>query len=94
LKIKARQKNKMTLSLNLPPELESELSTEASRLNLPLSEYILRILSTRQVLENPPKTGAQLVAYWQSEGLIGSRTDITDSQEHARQLRHDAERRS
>ena len=84
----------MTLSLNLPPELESELSTEASRLNLPLSEYILRILSTRQVLENPPKTGAQLVAYWQSEGLIGSRTDITDSQEHARQLRHDAERRS
>jgi hypothetical protein len=84
----------MTLNLNLPPELESELSTEASRLNLPLSEYILRILSTRQVLENPPKTGAQLVAYWQSEGLIGSRSDIADSQEHARQLRHDAERRS
>lgn len=84
----------MTLSLNLPPELESELSTEASRLNLPLSEYILRILSTRQVLENPPKTGAELVAYWQSEGLIGSRTDIADSQEHARQLRHDAQRRS
>lgn len=84
----------MTLNLNLPPELESELSTEASRLNLPLSEYILRILSTRQVLENPPKTGAQLVAYWQSEGLIGSRSDIADSQEHARQLRYEAERRS
>lgn len=84
----------MTLNLNLPPELESELSTEASRLNLPLSEYILRILSTRQVLENPPNTGAQLVAYWQSEGLIGSRSDIADSQEHARQLRHEAERRS
>ncbi|MDF5720812.1 MAG: hypothetical protein PUP91_10070 [Rhizonema sp. PD37] len=84
----------MTLSLNLPPELESELSTEASRLNLSLSEYILRILSKRQVLENPPQTGAELVAYWQSEGLIGSRTDITDTQAYARQLRHDAQRRS
>jgi len=84
----------MTLSLNLPPELESALSTEASRLNLLLSEYILRILSTRQVLENPPKTGEELVAYWLSVGLISSRTDIADSQEHARQLRHDAERRS
>lgn len=83
----------MTISLDLPPELESQLSTEASRLNLPLSEYILRILSTRQVLENPPKTGAELVAYWQSEGLIGSRNDITDSQAHARNLRQKAERR-
>lgn len=84
----------MTISLNLPPELESELSTEASRLNLPLSEYILRILSTRQVLENTPQTGAELVAYWRREGVIGSRTDIADSQAHARQLRHDAQRRS
>lgn len=83
----------MTLSLNLPPELESELSTEASRLNLSLSEYILCILSKRQVLENPPQTGAELVAYWLSVGLIGSRTDITDSQAYARQLRHDAQRR-
>lgn len=83
----------MTISLNLPPELESELSTEASCLNLPLSEYILRILSTRQVLKNPPKTGAELVAYWQNEGIIGSRTDITDSQAHARKLRQEAERR-
>lgn len=83
----------MTLSLNLPPDKISELSIEASRLNLPLSEYILRILSKRQVLENPPQTGAELVAYWQSVGVIGSRTDIADSQVHARQLRRDAQRR-
>ncbi len=50
---------------------------EASRLNLTLSEYILRILSVRQVLANPPKTGAELVAYWESEGVINSRPDIT-----------------
>ncbi|MGF1933056.1 MAG: hypothetical protein RM347_001470 [Nostoc sp. ChiQUE02] len=83
----------MSINLDLPPELENELFTEASRLNLPLSEYILRILSVRQVLANPPKTGAELVAYWQSEGVINSRPDITDSQAYARKLRYDAQTR-
>ncbi|MGF1991664.1 MAG: hypothetical protein RMY62_027875 [Nostoc sp. ZfuVER08] len=83
----------MSINLDLPPELENELSTEASQLNLPLSEYILRILSVRQVIANPPNTGAELVAYWQSEGIINSRPDITDSQAYARKLRHDAETR-
>lgn len=84
----------MSIRLDLPAELESELSTEASRLNLPLPDYILRILSTRQIPINPPKTGAELVAYWQSEGVINSRPDITDSQVHARHLRDEAETRS
>ena len=83
----------MSINLDLPPELENQLFTEASQLNLPLSEYILRILSVRQVLANPPKTGAELVAYWQSEGVINSRPDITDSQAHARKLRHEAQTR-
>lgn len=83
----------MNITLDLPTELENRLCTEASQLNLPLSEYILRILSTRQVLCSLPKTGAELVAYWQSEGVINSRPDITDSQEYARKLRHEAETR-
>ncbi|MEH2034700.1 MAG: hypothetical protein V7K67_34750 [Nostoc sp.] len=83
----------MSINLDLPPELENELFTEASRLNLPISEYILRILSVRQVLANPPRTGAELVAYWQSEGVINSRPDITDSQAYARKLRHEAQTR-
>ncbi|PHJ56695.1 hypothetical protein VF14_22150 [Nostoc linckia z18] len=83
----------MSINLDLPPELENELSTEASQLNLPLSEYILRILFVRQVIANPPKTGAELVAYWHSEGIINSRPDITDSQAYARKLRHEAETR-
>jgi hypothetical protein len=32
----------MSIRLDLSSELESELSTEASRLNLPLSEYIAK----------------------------------------------------
>ncbi|MEH2308512.1 hypothetical protein [Nostoc sp.] len=83
----------MSINLDLPPDLENELFTEASRLNLPLSEYILRILAVRQVLANPPKTGAELVAYWQSEGVINSRPDLTDSQAYARKLRHEAQTR-
>lgn len=83
----------MSISVDLPPELESELSAEASQLNLPLSEYILRVLSMRRGVANPPKNGAELVAYWQSEGVINSRPDITDSQAYARKLRHDAQTR-
>ena len=83
----------MMVSLNLPTDLETELSAEASNLKLPLAEYILRILSLRPFLPNPPKTGAELVAYWESIGVIGSRPEIADSQNYARQLRHQAETR-
>jgi hypothetical protein len=83
----------MIITLDLPPELENALCSEASELNLPLSEYILRLILARQTISNPPKTGAELVAYWQSEGIIGSRSDITDSQAYARNLRHESETR-
>jgi hypothetical protein len=83
----------MTISLDLPPDLENALSTEANQLNLPLSEYIVHILSVRQVLNNPPKTGAELVTYWQNVGVINSRPEITDSQEYARKLREEAQTR-
>ncbi|MGP1384210.1 MAG: antitoxin [Thainema sp.] len=66
----------MSISLDLPEELETELSQEAARLNMPLAEYILRILTVRPPLQNPPKNGAELVAYWEKVGVIGSRPDI------------------
>lgn len=83
----------MNISIELPSDLENELSAEASQLKLPLSEYILRILSFRPFLQNPPKTGLDLVAYWESVGVINSRPDIADSQEYARRLRAHAEHR-
>jgi hypothetical protein len=83
----------VNINLDLSPELEKELSQEASQMNLTLSEYIIRVLSLRQMIPNPPKTGAELVAYWQNEGVINSRADIQDSQAYARQLRHEAETR-
>jgi predicted DNA-binding antitoxin AbrB/MazE fold protein len=44
--------------------------------------------------ESPmPTNGAELVAYWEKKGLIGTRPDITDSVAHTRALRHQAETR-
>jgi hypothetical protein len=83
----------MSITIELPPELEHKLSTEASQLNLSLSDYILRILLSEEIVKNLPKTGAELVNYWQNEGVINSCPDITDSQAQARYLRHQAETR-
>jgi hypothetical protein len=83
----------MSLVLNLPPELETELLAEASRMGLPLPEYVKRLLLVGRPPEAMPRNGSELVAYWQGEGLVGSRGDITDSQKHARELRQQAEQR-
>jgi hypothetical protein len=83
----------MSVTLDLPKELESALSDEADRLNLSLSEYILRVLTAARPIENVPATGAELATYWQNEGVIGTRSDIADSPEYARQLRRKAEKR-
>jgi hypothetical protein len=74
--------------------MENELSAEAARLGLSLPEYVLRVLSASLTVNNKPKSGAELVEYWQSQGLVGTRPDITDSQAHARQTREQAERRT
>ena len=84
----------MSLVLDLPSELEAELATEAAQFGLPLSNYVVGLLATGRRKKLAVQTGAELVAYWQSEGLVGTRPDITDSQAHARALRNQAEMRS
>ena len=83
----------MTLILDLPQELERELAAEAARRNLSLSEYVVRLLSTvpPAVEGERPRTGAELVAYWRAESLIGTRPDVVNAQQHARALRREAE---
>jgi hypothetical protein len=84
----------MTLTLELPEALEAELTAEAARQGLSLSEYALQLLrAAHRPAGAAPQTGAELVAYWQAAGLIGTRSDIADSQEYARKLRAEAERR-
>lgn len=47
----------------------------------------------RRGVANPPKNGAEFVAYWQSEGVINSRPDITDSQAYSQKLPDEAQTR-
>jgi hypothetical protein len=84
----------MSLVLELPPELETELAAEAVRLGLSLSEYALRLLAGARGPSPALRNGAELLAYWQSEALIGTRPDIADSAAHARDLREEAQRRA
>lgn len=84
----------MTLTLELPGDLERELAAEAERLGLSLDEYALRVLATRGGSGNSPRTGAELVAFWESRGVIGARPELpADAPAYARQLRAEAERR-
>jgi hypothetical protein len=83
----------MSLVLDLPAELETELEAEAARLGLPLPEYALRLLAGARNPNPIPRNGAELLAYWQTEGLVGTRADIADSAEYARNLREQAQRR-
>lgn len=38
--------------------------------------------------DETPRTGAELVAFWEREGVVGSRADIKDPGGHARGLRN------
>jgi len=84
----------MSLLLELPSELESKLTAKAERLGLSLPEYIVRLLAEGRDPSPAPRTGADLVTYWQEEGLIGTRPEITDSPAHARVLREEAQNRT
>lgn len=83
----------MSLLLNLPSELAGDLSAEAQRLGLTLPEYVLCLLAKTRPERPRLKNGGDLLRYWQAERLIGTRTDISDSQQHARELRQQAQAR-
>jgi hypothetical protein len=83
----------MGLTLELPEELAEALTAEAAAHGLTLSDYAVQLLSAAHPQSGAITTGAELVAYWQANGVIGSRPDIADSAAHARQLRERAEQR-
>jgi hypothetical protein len=80
----------MSLTLELPADLAAALEAEAGRLGLSLGDYALQLLASAGPRPAEVRTGADLVAYWQREGLIGTRPDIADSPAHARALRQTA----
>ena len=83
----------MSIILNLPSDLESKLAAQAARHGVSISEYLLKILSHGENSATTVQNGKDLVAYWRSCGIIGTRQEISDSQHHARELRDKAEHR-
>jgi hypothetical protein len=87
----------MTLMLELPPELEARLNSEAARRGLSPADCVLEVLDSTMPDAPLPTSPAELVEYWEREGVLGiwaDRTDIPDSPEYARELRRRAERRA
>lgn len=84
----------MSLTLDLPKDLEHRLTAEATRLGLPVEQYALQLLGDVSQPARQPKSGAELVAFWHREGVIFSRPDIADSQARARRIRHQAKTKS
>jgi hypothetical protein len=83
----------MPQTIDLPDDLADALTDEASRLGLSLPDYAVRLLTSARPSSTSVRDGSDLVSLWRSEGLIGSRPDIEDSQAHARFLREQAQRR-
>jgi hypothetical protein len=87
----------MEMKIDIPDDVADELMFEAAEMELSVHEYVLQVIDARQFVlpeDRRPKTGAELVEYWRRAGIIGSRSDITDSVEYARELRRKAERRN
>ena len=80
----------MTITLELPPEVEARLVSEAERRGVTVIEYAAELVCRPNEL---PTTGPELVAYWQDAGLLGERSDVKDSAKHARSLRRQSNRR-
>lgn len=83
----------MNLTLDLPVELENELAADASRLGISLNEYVLQRLSTRRPEMPRLMTGAEILDFWEREGVLGSRSDVIDVEAYSRALREESQRR-
>jgi hypothetical protein len=83
----------MPQTVELPDDLADALAHEATRLGMSLPDYAVRVLASACPASTTIRDGADLVNFWRSEGLVGSRSDISDSQAQARQLREQAQRR-
>jgi hypothetical protein len=79
---------RMTLVLNLPPEIEARITGEASRQGISESELVVQVLEDRFPSDPVPKTPREAVDTWEKEGILGSWGDGRfDSPELVRRLR-------
>lgn len=86
----------MSMTIDLPPYVETYLREEAAKQETPVEEYTAHLVEDLVPKPLPPspmpelKTGADVVAYWQKEGVIGmwaDRKDMEDSTEYVNRLK-------
>jgi hypothetical protein len=92
----------MTLTIELTPGTEGILRRLAAQRGMGPADVARTLLEQRLEAEEQtaepvaPSKGAELVAYWRAQQVVGAwadRTDITDSAAYARELRHRCETR-
>ncbi len=84
----------MTLVLDLPPGVEATLAREAAQQGT--TPESLALDGLRQLFpeaDDMPKTGADLLAIWETEGAFLPTEQREDHQRRARQVRAEAWRR-
>ena len=77
----------MPMTLELPDEVAEWLQKVATGRGISVQEYALERLSFPKPAVPGLTDGASLVAYWEANGLLGTRTDITDTSAEATRLR-------
>jgi hypothetical protein len=84
----------MTLTIKLTKAEKQGLERLASERGMGLDEYARTLLLAGSGASAPVITsGAELVDYWQREGVLGAKTGDTDSAAAARHIRKRAEQR-
>jgi hypothetical protein len=86
---RAQERDRMTITLELEPEIEARLRENAARAGMNETEYARRLLE--DLLDERSMTGAEALAYWERMGVRGVFADRPDSPEFARQLRDQEE---
>jgi hypothetical protein len=78
----------MTLTLELTPEEEAKLHAKAARAGMEETAYLRSLIAGRRQPQKGSNTPAEMVAYWQANGLLTGYGDPDkDSIEVARELR-------
>ena len=80
----------MSLVIELPASLEAELTAESERLGVSISEVVVKRINGKpfeRLLESKPRTGAECMAIWDREGVMGIRKDIVDPPSYVREMR-------
>jgi hypothetical protein len=82
----------MSIVLDLPKKLVKELNSEAAQQNQDLNEYLTQLIQRGRTARF--SSTAEILQYWEKEGLIGNRPAHTNSQKVAQRLRKQSNTRN